>query len=270
MASPQCENGHIRIADELYEAILRAEFSKRELLVVLAVIRKTYGWSKPMDRISSSQIAELTGIAPQHCRAAMRELKTRRVIHEADNEIGIQKDYEQWGGPKQAGPKQAGKAAQNGPERRPKTGHTIDRINKIDRDPSPLPPPFAKPEREAEEPMTPSAEPKRGTWTPPTHINLDAWAEFEQHRLEIGKPLSDLARTKAANQLQALTHDEQQRCIDFSIQARWAGLFPEKVKVNGNATHRSPGQESRTERYARMQREAEQKAAASCRAAGLD
>jgi phage replication O-like protein O len=96
MASPQCENGHVRIADELFEAILRADFSKRELLVALAVIRKTYGYRKTMDRISSSQIAELTGIAPQHCRAAIRELKARRVIREG-------------------GPKRAGKEAQNGP-----------------------------------------------------------------------------------------------------------------------------------------------------------
>ena len=50
MASPQCENGHVRIADELYEAILKADFSKRELLVVLTVIRKTYGYRKTMDR----------------------------------------------------------------------------------------------------------------------------------------------------------------------------------------------------------------------------
>jgi phage replication O-like protein O len=303
MASPQCENGHVRIADELFEAVLRADFSKRELLVVLAVIRKTYGWSKAMDQISSSQLAELTGIAPQHCRAAIRELKARHVIRQTDNQIGIQKDYELWGGPKQAGPKragpkragpkQAGKAAQNGPERRPKTGHTIDNIQTIDNDPSPLPPPFGEREGQAEaatidadppplettatlpgfeEPAAETAHASgslngskpapRVPWTPPAWINRDAWEEFEQHRKEIGKPLTDLARTKAANQLGELSPDEQQQCIDRSIQARWAGLFPEKVKPH--AKNQQPYRdrpESRTERNARIQREAEQRAA---------
>ena len=67
-------------------------------------------------------------------------------------------------------------------------------------------------------------------WNPSSWLNLKAWNEFEQHRKEIKKPLSDLARTKAANQLKHLTHSEQQEVIDKSIQSRWPGLFPEKVK----------------------------------------
>jgi Bacteriophage replication protein O len=36
--TPQLENGYIRIANELYEAILRFPFTKRELLIVLAIV----------------------------------------------------------------------------------------------------------------------------------------------------------------------------------------------------------------------------------------
>ena len=38
-ASPQLEDGHLRIANELYDAILRHGFSGRQLLVLMAVIR---------------------------------------------------------------------------------------------------------------------------------------------------------------------------------------------------------------------------------------
>jgi uncharacterized protein YdaU (DUF1376 family) len=73
--------------------------------------------------------------------------------------------------------------------------------------------------------------PPRGEWIMPDWINADAWAEFEDHRKQIRKPLRDLARKKAANLLRGLSHEQQQQCIDRSIQAGWAGLFPDKVKT---------------------------------------
>lgn len=66
----------------------------------------------------------------------------------------------------------------------------------------------------------------------PDWVNAEAWAEFEAHRTQIRKPLKDLARTKAANLLKGLSHEQQQQCIDKSIQAGWAGLFPDKTKTD--------------------------------------
>lgn len=71
---------------------------------------------------------------------------------------------------------------------------------------------------------------KKEKWIPPDWLNLGAWSEFESHRKEIKKPLTDLSRTKAANQLQGLDHKQQQQVINKSIQSRWAGLFPESIK----------------------------------------
>ena len=67
-------------------------------------------------------------------------------------------------------------------------------------------------------------------WGAPVGLNAKAWLEFEQHRKDIKKPMTDTARTKAAKQICDLPHDQQQATIDKSIQSRWAGLFPEKVK----------------------------------------
>lgn len=73
----------------------------------------------------------------------------------------------------------------------------------------------------------------------PPEINPRSWAEFEQHRKEIKKPLSDLARVKAMNVIKHLSHEQQAKVIDKSIQSRWAGLFPEKAneKNSGISKH---------------------------------
>lgn len=108
-------------------------------------------------------------------------------------------------------------------------------------------PPLVSGNQEEEEPPLPP-KPKSATWTPPSWINASAWAEFEQHRRDIRKPLTDLARDKAANQLQGMSFAEQQSCIDRSIQSRWAGLFPEKTA--------KPYQSSKASRVAEANRAA--------------
>ena len=80
---------------------------------------------------------------------------------------------------------------------------------------------------------------KKGKWDLPEWVNVQAWKEFEQHRKEINKPLSDMARTKAANSLKDFNHDEQQTAIDTSIQNRWSGLFPKSKGVNDEENKRT-------------------------------
>ena len=70
---------------------------------------------------------------------------------------------------------------------------------------------------------------KKKPWVSPEGLNLEAWAEFEQHRKDINKPLTNTARTKAANQIIHLDSIEQQSTVDKSISSRWAGLFPDKI-----------------------------------------
>ncbi|EFE6418383.1 TPA: replication protein, partial [Escherichia coli] len=41
-----------------------------QLLVFLAVMRKTYGFNKKLDWVSNEQLSELTGILPHKCSAA--------------------------------------------------------------------------------------------------------------------------------------------------------------------------------------------------------
>ena len=63
----------------------------------------------------------------------------------------------------------------------------------------------------------------------PSWVNQEAWGEFIQHRKDIRKPLTGLAKKKNLKILEQ-NKNMQQEIIDKSIANRWSGLFP--VKIN--------------------------------------
>jgi phage replication O-like protein O len=100
MTTPQIENGFTMIANELLEAILGGGFSHREQSVILAVIRKTYGYAKKEDDISAAQIGAVCGLARQHVTSTLNTLAARNIITKRSGRfgmiIGIQKDHRKW------------------------------------------------------------------------------------------------------------------------------------------------------------------------------
>jgi phage replication O-like protein O len=100
MNSPQIENGHTRIANELLEAVTHFDFTKRQYKILLAVIRKTYGYSKKEDDIGISQLAKMTGLKHTHAALTVRELVEMGVLKRRDGNyahvIGLVKDYAMW------------------------------------------------------------------------------------------------------------------------------------------------------------------------------
>lgn len=99
-ATPQLEDGHIRIANELFDAILKFPFTLKQQSVVLAILRKTYGYSKKVDDVSASQIGDLCGISRNHVTEALNELAEMKVITKARGNygslVGINKLYGEW------------------------------------------------------------------------------------------------------------------------------------------------------------------------------
>jgi phage replication O-like protein O len=97
---PQLENGYLRIANELYEKIVLFPFSKRELLIVLAVIRKTYGYGKKRDDISLSQLHDLTNLDTAHISRALNDLVKRKVLLKQQGQyahvLELNKKYNEW------------------------------------------------------------------------------------------------------------------------------------------------------------------------------
>ena len=66
VGSVRWRDGYTRIANELLEAVMAADLTARQLKVVLAVIRKTYGFGKSLTALPILQIAEMTGIHHTH------------------------------------------------------------------------------------------------------------------------------------------------------------------------------------------------------------
>ena len=91
-----CEDGYTRIANELLEAVLSAELTARQLKIVMAVIRKTYGFNKKSDRITNTQIADITGIHHTHVCKAKNELLERKILITNGREIGVNKVVSEW------------------------------------------------------------------------------------------------------------------------------------------------------------------------------
>ena len=91
-----------------------------------------------------------------------------------------------------------------------------------------------------------AAKKKPDQWILPDWVNPIAWSEFEQHRKEARKPMSDLAKTKAAGELKGFTFQEQQIAVNNTIQNSWTGVFPKKTMEQSNEAggqlHKPPNQ----------------------------
>ncbi|HFJ0184097.1 TPA: replication protein [Escherichia coli] len=90
------DDGFTRIANELLEAVMHAGLSQHQLLVFMAVMRKTYGFNKKSDWVSNEQISELTGILPHKCSAAKSVLVKRGIFIQSGRNIGINNVVSEW------------------------------------------------------------------------------------------------------------------------------------------------------------------------------
>lgn len=97
---PEIDDGHTKIANELLDAIICSDFSKRQLKILLFIIRKTYGWNKSEDDISRSQIVDETGIKSPHVTTTIQELLELNVIIVSNGTYAkkykINKYYDTW------------------------------------------------------------------------------------------------------------------------------------------------------------------------------
>jgi phage replication O-like protein O len=77
------QRGFTRMDNELYEALIGADLSGRELRVALAVHRFTVGYNSQAARIPAATIAKLSGIARENVSRIIGELIRQRVIFRA-------------------------------------------------------------------------------------------------------------------------------------------------------------------------------------------
>ena len=104
MASPQCENGHTQIANELLEAIYRTPLSGLQFRILLTVIRYIYGFKRKEHELSVRFISKATGSSPNRVSEVLNKLIEKRIIYRIregnknhqPQVIRFNKDYETW------------------------------------------------------------------------------------------------------------------------------------------------------------------------------
>lgn len=244
------DDGFTRIANELLEAVMHAGLSQHQLLVFMAVMRKTYGFNKKSDWVSNDQISVLTGILPHKCSAAKSALVKRRILTQTGRVIGINKAVSEWsslpvkGTEKRAYLKkvtlpESGKKSlpESGNAYYPNQVNTKDKHTKDNKDNINNPP---------KSPRAVSFD--ASAVQLPDWLSAEIWSSWVAYRRDLKKPIkSQQTVTQAINlldrcRLNGYTPDE---IINQSIANGWQGLFEPK----GARPQRR--QESRvTERFA--------------------
>ncbi|HED4024475.1 TPA: replication protein [Klebsiella pneumoniae] len=244
------DDGFTRIANELLEAVMHAGLSQHQLLVFMAVMRKTYGFNKKSDWVSNEQISILTGILPHKCSAAKSALVKRGILTQTGRVIGINKAVSEWSSLPVKGTEKKPylkkvTLPESGKKSLPESGNayyqnqvnTKDKHTKDNKDNINNPP---------KSPRAVSFD--ASAVQLPDWLSAEIWSSWVAYRRDLKKPIkSQQTVTQAINLLDRcrLNGYSPEEIINQSIANGWQGLFEPK----GARPQRR--QESRvTERFA--------------------
>jgi len=227
------DDGYTRIANELLEAIAGADLTARQLKVMIAVIRKTYGFQKKLDRIADIQIAELTGLSRQNVNKAKKELLSMSCLMMEGGKIGPNKELSSWQFSKCL---QKRDSVSNLKTKSVSKLETV-RVSKLETHKRNT----LKIKENSNTPLIPQGE-RSAKFDPlsvpiPEWLNADAWAEWVQYRRESKKPIKTMATvTKAFNLLKECFDEGHNpvEVINMSIANGYQGLFKPKYPVRRN------------------------------------
>lgn len=98
LASPQIEQGYIRIANDLWDEILRRSFSKRQQNLVLFIWRLSYGTGQKDCKVEQFNLFELSGIYKSDIKKELNYLRECEVLNwdEETMIFSINKNYKLW------------------------------------------------------------------------------------------------------------------------------------------------------------------------------
>lgn len=101
MARPQIEDGYLKIANELWDALIRIRIPGEARQVLDVIMRMTYGYNRTWADISLSKFQAMTGLAKPHICHVIKLLITMQIIiinkgNDKPVRYRIQKDYTRW------------------------------------------------------------------------------------------------------------------------------------------------------------------------------
>ena len=98
MEGIQLENGFTRIANELLEKFAKIKISGTSWRVLVAIIRKLYGYKKKEDWIAYSQLQKITNLPKSRISESIKQLRNYGIVTQKRNSgtkysIGINKNF---------------------------------------------------------------------------------------------------------------------------------------------------------------------------------
>jgi len=225
------DEGYTRIANTLLEAVYRCDLTARQSRVLLAVIRKTYGFNRKTDWLSAPLIAEAINYLgdDSNIRKDIKALKDRNILISEGKRIGPNPVISSWSFTKQVenntGRKQPAnrlkttcKQVENNLLNRSKTTRTKDTIKNNKKD---------------------SIKNKGVIY--PDWLNQELFGEFVKMRKLIKKPMTDKAQELAIGKLKKLMDQghSQNEIIELAVENSWQGFYAPKSAPNKPAAANS-------------------------------
>ncbi|HEE4809917.1 TPA: replication protein [Klebsiella pneumoniae] len=227
------DDGFTRIANELLEAVMRAGLSQHQLLVFMAVMRKTYGFNKKSDWVSNEQLSELTGILPHKCSAAKSVLVKRGILTQTGRVIGINKTVSEWSSLPVKGKEKRPylkkvTLPESGKKSLPESGNAYypNQVNTKDK--------HTKDNKDNKDNINnPPKSPRAVSFDAsavqlPDWLSAEIWSSWVAYRRDLKKPIkSQQTVTQAINLLDRcrLNGYAPEEIINRSIANGWQGLF---------------------------------------------
>ncbi|MGQ7249552.1 replication protein [Halomonas sp. V046] len=251
------EDGFTRIANELMEQVMAAPLTLREMRVVLAVIRLTYGWNRKQARVTGGLLGKLTGLPDTKASQTLAALVEKNVVTRhggSRSPVSFNKHADQWKlhepsrktpPPKQGNPVETYQTGEPQPKRYDSyqngksESYQIGNASKDMKDIPPLPSVEGEgrsPKSDQDQKPSKPSEAKPGKGKPiqldlsnlPGGVTPEAVQGFIEHRKALKKPLTQRALNlnvnealRAAERIPDLTPDQ---ALDETVLAGWQGV----------------------------------------------
>lgn len=254
MASPQIENGYLKIANKIVDALCQCSLGHTENQLLWAILRKTYGWHKKKDSISIGQLVSMTGKSRRMVIYALQNLEAKRMItikrqrgqgiKNEINEICFQKNYDLW--VVQEKSEQYDKALKKRKElyQKSKSG-VVQEIKGSARNGKKVVQEtvndvlFLAPTKDI---ITKDIITKDKEIFLPKDISNELWKEFKKYRIKMKAPLSDYAEKLMVKKLVKFKAEGYNPIdlINKTIERGWKDINPDWIYKNNGGKNAKP------------------------------
>lgn len=221
------DEGYTRIANTLLEAVYRCDLTARQSRVLLAVIRKTYGFNRKMDWLSAPLIAEAINYSGNetNIRADLRALKARKIIISDGRKVGPNPILSEW---------EMAKRIENNPDRKQSANGSKTIRQRIENNPVNGSKSIPTKDSIKNNKKDSNKKTKGAVFNPPEWLNKELFGEYVSMRQKMRKPMTDYAKTLAVKKLSGLMDQgyDQDALINLATESNWLSFYPPKTAPN--------------------------------------